>query len=87
VPEVDKKIVQLHRAALRIGVDGDLCRHDVSQTGIVRGGDALDKDAQLIASGKGVNHSGLVVHRRPLREAVECWQVVKTAINLAKFSA
>jgi hypothetical protein len=54
------------------------------QAEIVRGGEAVDEHADLVASGKGINYLAIVGNRRSLRQIVEPRRVVQTSVDASK---
>ena len=74
--ELDEQLVQLDRAAARIGMDRDPCGDGVGQAKVVGGGHAVHEQAQLVAPGNGIDNGAVVRRGRLLSEQVDCGQVI-----------
>jgi len=84
VLEIDLQVVELYATSSGIGADHDVSWDRGSQAEIVRRGQPVDQDADLVAPGQGVNHLSVVRYSGPLRQGADPRRVVQPAGDAAQ---
>lgn len=87
LPELDGEVVETDRATASVGMNDHVRRNRSRETEIVRGSEAVDEHANLVASGEGINDLAIVRNHWSFGQVVDPGHVVQASVDASQLAS